>query len=584
MFSIRRIYDDNIPVNRETIAQIQTILRQQFIGLDNEDIEKLPQQLNNPLKYRFRSMLFVAEDRMHNVKGFALLHHAPDLQFCYLDFISTAQKKTGGGIGSALYEKVRETASSIGANGLFFECLPDDAKLCKDKTILKQNAARLRFYERYGAFPVVNTAYETPVNEGDDCPPFIVFDDVGSKKPLDRQKTKSIVKAILERKYGHMCPPSYIKMVVDSFHDDPVRLREPRYLKTAPAEALSVSYQDIHIALLVNDKHEIHHIHERGYVESPIRIDTILKELRASNLFEEQKPRSFSEKYIYAIHNSGYVNYFKKVCQNLAPGKSMYPYVFPIRNAARPPKELSVRAGYYCIDTFTPLNKNAFLAAKRAVDCALTGADCLLKGYSMAYALVRPPGHHAEKDVFGGFCYFNSNAIAAHFLTKIGRVAILDLDYHHGNGQQNIFYQRSDVLTLSIHGHPSFAYPYFSGFAEEKGEGEGLGFNVNYPLPEQVNGAKYRETLTKALSRVVKFSPNFLVIALGLDPAKGDPTGTWSLEADDFEKNGYLVGNLGLPTLVVQEGGYKVRSIGVNARRFFTGLWNGFQDRYNEHK
>ncbi len=578
MFRIRRIYDDQIPANREAIAQIQTILRQQFNGLATEDIEKLPQQLSNPLKYRFRSILFIAEGRTRSVKGFALLQFAADLQFCYLDFISAAPKKTGGGIGGILYEKVREAAASAGAIGLFFECLPDDPKLCEDKKVLKQNAARLRFYERYGAYPIANTAYETPVKKDDDCPPYLVFDDLGSKKPLDRQKAKAIVRAILERKYGSMCPPSYVKMVVDSFQDDPVRARGPRYIKDAVTEAEPISKHDIKIALLVNDKHDIHHVHERGYVESPIRIDTILKELRASNLFEEKKPHTFSENYIYKIHNPAYVNYFKKVCKNLAPGKSMYPYVFPIRNGARPPKELSVRAGYYCIDTFTPLNKNAYLAAKRAVDCALTGADCLLTGYGLAYALVRPPGHHAERNVFGGFCYFNSNAIAADYLSKNGRVAILDLDYHHGNGQQNIFYQRGDVLTISIHGHPSFAYPYFSGFAEEKGEGEGLGFNFNYPLPEVVNGEKYRETLAKALRRIKRFSPNFLVIALGLDPAKGDPTGTWSLVADDFELNGRLVGSLGLPTLVVQEGGYKVRSIGINARRFFTGLWNGHQE------
>ncbi|MBN2809961.1 MAG: histone deacetylase family protein [Deltaproteobacteria bacterium] len=581
MFRIRRIYDDHIPANKQAIAQIQTILREQFSGLAAEDIDKLPQQLSNPLKYRFRSILFIAEGRTHSVRGFALLHLAADLQFCYLDFISAALKRTGGGIGSALYEKVREAAASAGAIGLFFECLPDDPRLCRDPAILKQNASRLRFYERYGACPIADTAYETPVKEGDDCPPYLVFDDLGSKKPLPRQKAKTIVKAILERKYGQLCSPAYVKMVVDSFRDDPVRQRPAKYLKKAVPEVPPVSNHGLKIALLVNDKHEIHHIHERGYVESPIRIATILKELRPTNLFEEKKPQTFAEDHIYAIHNHGYVNYFKKVCQNLAPGKSMYPYVFPIRNAARPPKELSVRAGYYCIDTFTPLNRNAFLAAKRAVDCALSGADCLLAGYRFAYALVRPPGHHAEKDVFGGFCYFNSNAIAANYLTKHGRVAILDLDYHHGNGQQNIFYDRCDVLTISIHGHPSFAYPYFSGFAEEKGEGEGLDCNINYPLPESVDGERYRQTLEKALRRIKKFAPEFLVVALGLDPAKGDPTGTWILGPGDFEKNGHLIGNLGLPTLVVQEGGYKVRSIGINARRFFNGLWHGFQEHFN---
>ena len=156
-----------------------------------------------------------------------------------------------------------------------------------------------------------------------------------------------------------------------------------------------------------------------------------------------------------------------------------------------------MRAGYYCIDTFTPISRNAYPAARRGVDCALTAARELLAGRRIAYALVRPPGHHAERRSFGGFCYFNNNAIAAQYLTAYGRVAILDIDYHHGNGQQDIFYRRSDVLTVSIHGHPGFAYPYFSGFKEECGEGEGEGFNLNLPLPEAVDGAAYRKALER---------------------------------------------------------------------------------------
>jgi hypothetical protein len=142
--------------------------------------------------------------------------------------------------------------------------------------------------------------------------------------------------------------------------------------------------------------------------------------------------------------------------------ESVYPYVFPIRNVARPPKDLAVRAGYYCIDTFTPLNHNAFPVAARAVDCAMTAAQRVLEGARVAYALVRPPGHHAERRSFGGFCYLNSAAVAANYLSGYGRVAMLDVDYHHGNGQQTIFYRRADVLTVSLHGHPSFAYPYFT--------------------------------------------------------------------------------------------------------------------------
>jgi acetoin utilization deacetylase AcuC-like enzyme len=253
-------------------------------------------------------------------------------------------------------------------------------------------------------------------------------------------------------------------------------------------------------------------------------------------------------------------------------GKSLYPYVFPIRNPTRRPKELSVRAGYYCIDTFTPLNQNAFPAAKRAADCAMTAATALLSGERLAYALVRPPGHHAEHAAFGGFCYFNNCAVVAQHLSRVGPVAILDIDYHHGNGQQEIFYERGDVLTISIHGHPEFAYPYFTGFEDERGAKAGSGFNLNIPLPEQAAPERYRQALGRALERIRRFGPRFLIVALGLDTAKGDPTGSWSLVARDFEENGRLIGGLRLPTLVVQEGGYRTRTLGVNARQFFAGL------------
>jgi acetoin utilization deacetylase AcuC-like enzyme len=287
------------------------------------------------------------------------------------------------------------------------------------------------------------------------------------------------------------------------------------------------------------------------------------------------EPKHYNEKPILAVHDAHLVNYLRKVCASVPEKKSVYPYVFPIRNAARPPKDLSVRAGYYCIDTFTPLNQNAYLAAKRAVDCALTAADQIVAGRHLAYALIRPPGHHAERRSFGGFCYFNNSAVAAHHLSRLGRVAILDVDYHHGNGQQDIFYRRDDVLTVSIHGHPNFAYPYFSGFAEEIGEEAGEGYNLNLPLPEKQNGEQYRKALGKALKGIGEYAPDFLVVALGLDPAKGDPTGTWSLAAKDFESNGRAIGELHLPTLVIQEGGYRTRTLGVNARHFFTGLAEG---------
>jgi acetoin utilization deacetylase AcuC-like enzyme len=249
--------------------------------------------------------------------------------------------------------------------------------------------------------------------------------------------------------------------------------------------------------------------------------------------------------------------------------------IFPIRNTLRLPKDLELQAGYYCIDTFTPINKNAYLAARGAVNCAMTGAERIVGEYDLAYALVRPPGHHAERRAFGGFCYFNSAAIAANHLSKFGKVVVLDIDFHHGNGTQDIFNHRSDVLTISIHGDPSFAYPHFTGFADEKGEGEGMGFNINYPLAENATVDVYQKTLKMALKKIKEFNPAYLVVGLGLDTAKDDPTGTWKLMPNDFKANGHLIGDLKLPTLIVQEGGYLTRTLGNNAAHFFTGIYEG---------
>jgi acetoin utilization deacetylase AcuC-like enzyme/GNAT superfamily N-acetyltransferase len=583
MFRIRRIHDATWPGDAKAIRQAQEILRAQFPLLAHEDIEKLPEQLSNPLKFRFRSILYSAEGSNGRMKGFALFMHAPDLHFGYLDFVSTAKFLTGSGVGGALYTRVREEARALDLMGIFFECLPDDPALCPDQKILKQNKARLLFYERFGARPIVGTAYETPLKPDSTCPPYLVFDALGRNKRLRRKDAQKVVRAILERKYAESCPPGYVDMVVQSFVDDPVRLREPRHVRsteplTSPGAGL-VLHTDKTIALVVNDKHDIHHVHERGYVEAPARIRSILKEIEPLGFFHPVPVRHFNEKHILAVHDRKLVEYLKRASALLGPGESVYPYVFPIRNAARPPKELPVRAGYFCIDTFTPINNNAFLAAKRAVDCALTAAQCLREGYRLAYALVRPPGHHAERKVFGGFCYFNSAAVAAQYMSLLGRLAVLDIDYHHGNGTQDIFYRRADVLTVSLHGHPRFAYPYFSGYEEEKGAEQGRGFNLNITLPEQLDGEGYREALAKALRRITRFAPHMLVVALGLDPAKGDPTGSWNLKAKDFERNGRMIGELGLPTLVVQEGGYRIRSLGSNARHFFQGLTAGVFNR-----
>jgi acetoin utilization deacetylase AcuC-like enzyme/GNAT superfamily N-acetyltransferase len=576
LIRVRKVLDDVAPANAAAVAEAQRILRAQFPELAPEEIDKLPEQLRNPLKFQFVSRLFVAEKAGGRILGVALLIHFPKQEFCYLELMSTAPGRTGGGVGSVLYDRVREEAAGLGAKGIYLEALPDDPALSPDERIRKQNAARLRFYERYGARPIANTAYETPLRPGQSDPPYLVFDPLDTGYLPSRERARRVIRAILEQKYGPVVPPGYVEMVVTSVKDDPVRLREPRYAQRRKAEQAPVTASHDRIALVVNHRHDIHHIHDRGYVEAPARVQAILAEIEPTGLFERIEPRRYADRHINEVHDRRLVDYLRRACRE-AGAKSLYPYVFPVRNASRAPKERSVLAGYYCIDTFTPLNENAWSAARLTVDCALTAAEQLLAGRRLAYALVRPPGHHAERRVFGGFCYFCNAAIAAHYLSRTGRVAILDIDYHHGNGQQDIFYERADVLTVSIHGDPSFAYPYFTGFRDETGARAGAGYNLNLPLPEKVTPEQHREAVRQGLRRIGRFRPAYLVVAAGFDTAKGDPTGTWSNGPDDFEALGRMIGAAGLPTLIVQEGGYRIRTLGGNARRFFIGLQEAAQ-------
>ncbi|WP_320056404.1 histone deacetylase family protein [Desulfuromonas thiophila] len=573
MFRIRRIFDSVVPSNQRAISQVLEILRAQFPTARPIDFEKLPEQLTDPLKYHYRSLLLVAEDGLGKVKGFAMLLHFPDVRAVYLELISAAPKGTGGGIGGALYERVREEALALRPLGLFFECSVDDPLVIQDQAVLKNNKARLKFYERYGARPIINNDYASPVRPGDRDLYFLVYDNLGQSCPLPRTALRKIVRAVLERKYGDLLSESQIKEVVRSFRDDPAQLRASRYQKERTTTKYDIPLKPI--ALIVNEGHDIHHVKDRGYVEAPVRIASILHEIDKSGLFRRLNPRRMAERHIKAVHDRHFVDYLRRACASLSPTQSIYPIIFPLRNLQKPPKDIELQVGYYCMDTFTPFSSNAYKAARGAVDCALTGAEEILSDSPLAYALVRPPGHHAERRVFGGFCYFNSSAIAAHYLSQFGRVALLDLDYHHGNGSQDIFYTRDDVLTLSIHGAPPDIYPHFSGFSNERGEDAGLGFNCNYPLPFQITAERYRRTLHEAINRIRSYKPRFLVIALGLDTAKDDPTGSWPLMPADFCVNGQLVGQLKLPTLVVQEGGYRTRTLGMNARHFFEGLWEG---------
>ena len=575
MIRVRQVYDIHSPNNIGAIAQVQEIMRTQVAKTPASYIAGLPALLSDPLTAGFSAVLFVAETASDRLRGFALLLLATDLKFGFLEMIATALGRTSSGYGSILYERVRDEAMRGKADGLFFECVTDNPNYGQSAEVMKQNVARLRFYERYNARPVTNTIDEEPANESDNEPLFLMFDPLGTSKLPRRDRARAVVRALLQRKYSHLLPPAQIDQVVASFRDDPIVLRPPRYMARETPRMAHHAVPLATIPIVVSDRHQIHHVSSRDYVEAPIRIRTILPELERTGLFRKVPPKTYSAAHISAVHDKAFVDYLRRASASIDGKHSIYPQIFPIRNRARPPRELPMRAGYFCIDTFTPLNENAYIAAKHAVDCALTAADQVLEGEPLAYALVRPPGHHAETAAMGGYCYFNNAAIAAQNLSLYGRTAILDIDYHHGNGTQDIFFRRPDILTVSIHGDPRIAYPYFSGFEDETGDGPGQGFNLNIPLPEHITYERYQRAIRQALRRIAKFKPNYLVLAVGFDTAKGDPTATWPLVAKDFHRIGYTLGETGYTMLVIQEGGYRTRTLGVNARHFFVGLAEG---------
>ena len=253
------------------------------------------------------------------------------------------------------------------------------------------------------------------------------------------------------------------------------------------------------------------------------------------------------------------------------------PNVFALGRGNLPPTSYpdSVvgQCGWHLGDRSCPVTPQTWGAARASAATAVHGAKLLLAGERLAYALCRPPGHHAASDMAAGFCYFNNTAIAAALLTKAGkRTAILDIDVHHGNGTEAVFYDRADVLTVSIHAHPSRFYPFFWGYAEEAGRGEGEGFNLNLPLERGTTLKPYCAALDTALRRISDFGPDVLVLAAGLDIAVDDPFKGFAIQTAEFEVIGRAIAKLGLPMLVVQEGGYPSASLGSNLASLLTGL------------
>lgn len=576
MIRIRAVQGGSYILSRDRIEQVQEIFRQAFPDPDMaEYAERIPELLRDPVQRGFHAGLLVAERAFGRVDGFALAINFPQAECAFLDFIAVRPAVHGSGIGGALYEATREYVQKMGAKGLYLEVEPDDPAHAADAATLAQARKRIRFYEQYGVRVIDGTDYSLPVGD----PPttaYLLFDGLDQTAELSRASARKAVEMILARRFGHIADAAYRKKVAASFRDDPVRFRPLRSSRQeAPRQAVLHRRLGERFAMVISPKHEIHHVRERGYFERPARVRAIDEALRDTGLFARMQPREHGDKPILKVHDPDFVQFLRTVTAKLKEGRPFYPDTFPIRRRDKKPKQLADQAGYYCIDTGTPLYRNAFIAAKAAADTALTAADELLAGRRLAYAACRPPGHHAGANYFGGFCYFNNAAIAAEFLRPHGKIAILDIDFHHGNGTQDIFYQRDDVFTVSVHGDPDYEYPFFSGFTSETGEGAGAGFNRNFPLPPGTDDTRYLRTFDRALDAVKAYKPDILITGLGFDILKGDPTGTFVLAPGVLRDIGKRLMETRLPVLVVQEGGYNVRNIRRGSVAFFTGCAEG---------
>jgi acetoin utilization deacetylase AcuC-like enzyme len=316
--------------------------------------------------------------------------------------------------------------------------------------------------------------------------------------------------------------------------------------------------------------------------ERPERAERIFAALAADPSFEIRAPTEHGRSPLEAVHDAGMVRFLATAWEELHAqyGRDeFFPEVVyhgAIRAGMGPapvPTVAEHALGYWCYETATPLVEGTYLAARASVDVALTAADVVAGGERFAYGLCRPPGHHAAASVYGGFCFFNNAAIVAQRLVEVGsRVTILDVDYHHGNGTQQIFYGTDSVQFVSLHGDPVRAYPWFTGFADETGAGAGLGHTLNVPLAAGTTDDDYAVALASALERIDRFAPDVVVVSLGVDTSWNDPISDFALTAEGYERHGRLVAELGRPTVVLQEGGYDIDAIGANVHAWLAGL------------
>lgn len=314
-------------------------------------------------------------------------------------------------------------------------------------------------------------------------------------------------------------------------------------------------------------------------IECPQRVEQVLRQVRSIDLGDVIAPVDFGLEPILRVHDRGYIAFLQTAWSEWVAAHGDYD-ALPLNWATRGmrhdriPETIDGKLGYYSFDAGTPITAGTWKAAIAAANVALTGQAQIAGGEPAAFALCRPPGHHAAADFYGGYCFLNNASIAAQAFRDVGcqRVAVLDVDYHHGNGTQAIFYDRSDVLVVSIHADPIQEYPYFSGYEDERGAGKGEGFNQNYPLRWGTNWETYRAVLATAIKEIHHYSPDALIISLGVDTFETDPISRFQLKSADYLRMGEMLGKLKQPTLFVMEGGYAIEEIGVNAVNVLLGF------------
>ena len=316
--------------------------------------------------------------------------------------------------------------------------------------------------------------------------------------------------------------------------------------------------------------------------ENPSRLNHILNHFKRQGHDQFISPQDFGLEPIAKIHNQDYLTFLQNIWhqwQITGNQSDILPSVWKVPGLNRPnSNNLTAQVGSYAFSADTPIMKGTWQAVYQGAQSALTATQLVCQGNRSAFALTRPPGHHAHSALYGGYCFINNAAVAAqaaidyHKDKEHYKVAILDVDFHHGNGTQDIFYKRSDVLTISIHGDPDNNFPYYLGNSNETGENEGEGCNLNLPLPDGSNFTTWCEAFAKAQDKIEQFAPDFLIVPLGVDTYENDPISSFKLTTDDYTTMRQMIAKLNLPTVFVMEGGYDIEPLGVNVYNVIAGF------------